>query len=157
MPSHHLILCRPLLLSPPIFPSIQSSIKGPITAPPWGSSRAGPGGTQLLPVRAGRGLGEQPPSPHPAAGSEATARQLQPGGGSRPEAGRLAAREAGLERGPQRGPSWPAGLLAAPARNIWKASPTLTNRCLKARQSHSEHGRVFFPLTGRTAHPGVSF
>ena len=56
-----------------------------------------------MPVRARRVLGDHPPSPHPAAGSEATAPQLQPGGGSRPKAGRLAAREAGLERGPQRG------------------------------------------------------
>ena len=96
-----------------------------------------------MPVRARRVLGDHPPSPHPAAGSKATAPQLQPGGGSRPKAGRLAAREAGLERGPQRGPSWPAGLLAGAARSIWKASLTLTNRCLKAKATVSTAG--FFP------------
>lgn len=61
-----------------------------------------------------------------------------------PKGGRLAARERGLKEGPTEGPSWPAGLQAGGDGSIWKTSFTLTNQCLKAKQTHSEHSRGFF-------------
>lgn len=140
--------------------------KGPHYRSPCGGPRmpdfdseavAGLEGTQLLPVRAGRVLGDYLPSPPPPPRSRkrgrsptALARRVEAG----PKEGCLAAREAGLKERPAAGPSWPAGLLAGGNWSIWKASFTLTNQCSKAKQSHSEHSQV--PPPSRTAHLGVS-
>lgn len=81
---------------------------------------------------------EGPRGPSPwlpsAARGEATATQLERGGW-KPGPGKAV-----WPRGrPAAGPSWPAGLQAGGDGSIWKASFALTNQCLKAKQSHSEH------------------